>query len=160
MPTLFVACANTLVTGTRLFNVRGEEAWQANWDVIAAIERWQSQARGDVVVWSDRGADDARRWATRALPHLDVLCQAKDARSVGVADVVIDDLQVETKGVSYRPAQSFMVAAEADVVEDSERSRADSIRNVDSNATPQALSEQSARDVLAEDKQGNPAQQG
>jgi hypothetical protein len=50
MATLFVDCGDTLITGTRLFNARGEEAWQPNWDVVAAVERWQIQ--GHWVTWS------------------------------------------------------------------------------------------------------------
>src|SRR6476646_10558213 len=110
MATLFIDCRDTLITGKRLFNARGEEAWQPNWDVVAAAERWQHQGLGDVVVWSEKGADDAQVWARRVMPQLRMVFRTKDLRLPVAGDVSIDDERLAVLGVCYRPAQSFLVA--------------------------------------------------
>jgi hypothetical protein len=110
LSTLFIDCGNTLITWNRVFNARGEEAWQVNWDVAAAIERWQVQQLGEVVIWSEMGAEDAERWARRAVPHLAVKCRIKDSAVIQPGDTAIDDVSLVGAGVSYRPGQSFMIA--------------------------------------------------
>ncbi len=111
MATLFIDCGNTLVTWNRVFDARGKEAWQPNWDVVAAIERWLAQGLGEVVVWSEMGPQDAEKWARRIIPQLAVTCRLKDMSAPSVGDTAIDDVSLPGNGVSYRPSQSFMVAA-------------------------------------------------
>ena len=110
MPTLFVDCGNTLITWNRVFNALGEEAWQPNWDVVAAAERWRSQGLGDVVIWSEKGEDDAQRRARRVVPRMTVSAIAKDLKLPRPGDVSIDDVTIAVAGVCYRPNQSFLVA--------------------------------------------------
>ena len=112
MATLFIDCGDTLITRTRLFNARGEEAWQPNWDVVAAVERWQIQGLGNVVVWSEKGADDAQRWGRRLMPHHVLTFLAKNPARPRSGDVAIDDVALAMNGVCYRPAESFLVAPE------------------------------------------------
>ena len=110
MPTLYVDCQNTLLLASTQF-AAGSDTWQTNWDVVAAIERWQQQGTGNVVLWSERGYEDAERWRRRVLPHLPgIECLAKDARLPVVSDVLIDDVPLNAKGTRYTPEQSFMVA--------------------------------------------------
>ena len=110
MRTLYLDCADTLVTWNRVYNARGEEAWQPNWDVVAAAERWQAQAMGKVVVWSEKGVSDAELWVRRLMPQLEVECRLKDMSLPRPGDVCIDDVTLPVLGVCYRPNQSFMVA--------------------------------------------------
>jgi hypothetical protein len=93
-----------------VFNARGEEAWQPNWDVVAAVERWQAQGLGDVVVWSEKGAADAEHWARRVMPQLRLVFRAKDLSLPRTGDSAIDDMALAVRGVCYRPSQSFLVA--------------------------------------------------
>ena len=110
MATLFVDCGNTLIIWNRVFNALGEEAWQPNWDVVAAAERWQTQGLGDIVVWSEKSEDDAQRWARRVVPQMQVTALAKDLKRPLPGDVSIDDVTIAVAGVCYRPNQSFLVA--------------------------------------------------
>jgi hypothetical protein len=110
MHTLYLDCADTLVTWNRVFNARGEEAWQPNWAVVAAAERWQRQGLGGVVVWSEKGVGDAELWARRLMPQLRVECRFKDVSLPLAGDVCIDDVSLSVLGVCYHPNQSFLVA--------------------------------------------------
>lgn len=109
MATLFVDCDDTLVTWMPTHSIRGDRAWQPNWTVVAAMERWQKQG-GDVVVWSEKGIDYASTWARRAAPQLTLTSARKDVAKPGFADVAIDDLPLSTKCVCYRPTESMLVA--------------------------------------------------
>jgi hypothetical protein len=112
MRRLFVDCEHTLVTFNHVFDVKNQEAWEPNWEVVAAIERWQAQGLGDVVVWSDRGVEDATKWTRRILPHLAGITHlTKDRTLLNDGDVMIDDSMAALKGTRYSPQQSFMVAA-------------------------------------------------
>jgi hypothetical protein len=106
---LFVECDGVLFSRTA---GAGPDAWEPNWDVVAAIERWQATDLGPVVVWSTNGADDAETWRRRVLPHLTAIeASAKDLRRPRTGDVLIDGARLTTAGTCYQPDQSFMVAA-------------------------------------------------
>ena len=67
----------------------------------------------------------------------------------------IDQLEIELES-KQRELESLRLAD----VQESDQLRSASIKNVDNNATSQALSDQSARDAQAEEKQGNPVEEG
>jgi hypothetical protein len=108
-PTLFVDCKDTLARTAR--GLKGQDVWQANLDVVAAIERWQAQGAGHVVLWSERGADEAERWRKAIIPQLMAIeCLARDARLPRPGDVLIAAVAMHASGTRYAPEQSFMVA--------------------------------------------------
>ena len=113
MATLFVDCGNTLITWNRVFNALGEDAWQPNWDVVAAAERWQTQGLGDVVIWSEKGEDDAQGWVRRVVPQMTISALAKDLKLPRAGDVAIDDVTIALPGVCCRPNQGFLIAPAA-----------------------------------------------
>lgn len=110
MAVLFVDCDDTLVEWKRAKSLRGEPLWEPNWDVIAAIERW-SRSGGEVVVWSERGADYAATWARRAAPHLNLVSDKKDLTRPRSGDIAIDDTVLAINGVCYLPNQCMLIAA-------------------------------------------------
>jgi hypothetical protein len=106
---LFVDCNHTLFRSAK--GLLRTDVWEANLEVVAAIERWLSQGEGRVVLWSERGAQDADMWRRRVMPQLEAIeCLAKDAGLPAVGDVLIDDTAIAGRGVRYAPEQSFMVA--------------------------------------------------
>lgn len=108
-PILFVDCDDTLIVWKHGLSLRGDRLWEVDWDVVAAIERWQRQG-GEVVVWSEKGAEYASTWARKAVPHLALSAAAKDLRRPVARDIAIDDTSLAIRGVCYRPSQTMLVA--------------------------------------------------
>lgn len=74
------------------------------------MERWQSQQRGGVVVWSEKGAADAERWARAVVPLIAADTRDKDLSLPRPGDVCIDDVTLNVPGMCYPPRQCFLVA--------------------------------------------------
>ena len=107
--TLYVDCDNTLISWKYAYTLRGDQLWEVNLSVVAAMERWQARG-GHVVVWSEKGSDYARDWAARAAPHLLVSTERKDLDKPVPGDAAIDDVSLSTRCVCYRPPESMLVA--------------------------------------------------